>query len=100
MNISADMIAMVLTAAGDIAARNMSYHEAELLYLDALTYAEECWGPKSFQTASLYAYLSDVSDKQGKFAESILFTRRVEEINRAHRQAQRAPAIGELLHSL
>lgn len=99
MNISADMMAMVLTAAADIAARGESYLEAEKLYMDALFYAEECWGPKSYQVASLYAYLSDITSKQGKTAESAVFMNRVEEINRMYRKAHAEPAILDLLHS-
>ncbi|MBS2002942.1 MAG: hypothetical protein U0103_16130 [Candidatus Obscuribacterales bacterium] len=99
MNISADMIAMVLTAAGDLAARGESYREAEKLYMDALFYAEECWGPKSFQVASLYAYLSDITSKLGKTTESALFMNRVEEINRIYKKAHSEPAIMDLLHS-
>lgn len=100
MKISADMIAMVLTAAGDLAARNGSFQEAERLYMDALFYAEECWGPKSYQVASLYAYLSDISTKQGKTSESAVFMNRVEEINRLYKKAHAEPAIMDLLHSL
>jgi hypothetical protein len=99
MNIAADMVAMVLTAAGDIATRKESYHEAEELYLDALGYAEECWGPRSFQVASLYAYLSEVASKQGKTSESDVFMTRAEEINRIYRKAHAEPAIMDLLHS-
>ena len=99
MNISADMVAMVLTAAADLAARDQSYREAEQLYMDALFYAEECWGPKSYQVASLYAYLSDISTKQGKTSESAVFMNRVEEINRLYKKAHAEPAIMDLLHS-
>jgi len=99
MNISADMIAMVLTAAGDLAARADSYGEAERLYMDALFYAEECWGPKSYQVASLYAYLSDIASKQGKTSESAVFMNRVDEINRVYKKAHAEPAIMDLLHS-
>ncbi len=100
MEISAEMIAQVLTAAGDIAARNERYQEAEKLYLDALTYVDEAYGPKSYQAASLYTWLSEVSSKQGKAAASTLFLGRVEEINRAYRKAHAEPGISDLLHTL
>lgn len=99
MKIAADMVAMVLTAAGDIATRRESYYEAEKLYTDALSFAEECWGPLSFQVASLYAYLSEVASKQGKTSESDLFMHRAEEINRIYKNAHAEPAIMDLLHS-
>lgn len=100
MEISAEMVAQVLTAAGAIAASNGRYQEAEKLYLDALTSVDEAYGPKSYQAASLYTWLSELSDKQGKTAESAIFLARVEEINRVYRKAHVEPPISDLLHSL
>jgi hypothetical protein len=100
MDISAEMVAQVLTAAGNIAVENESYREAENLYGDALIYVEQAYGPKSHQAATLYRWLAEVAILQGKTAESVLLMKRVDDINRAYRKANSEPGIMDLLCSL
>lgn len=100
MEISSEMQAQVLMAAADIAMKGSHYEEAEKLFFDALEFSDEAYGPKSFQSATIYLFLAEVSQRLGKLDQCDVFKGRVEAIDRINQQAHESPALVDLIHSL